>query len=249
MSLFSIFSGKKEPVNLPFATDVHCHILPGVDDGSPDLETSLQLVERMEGWGINRIVATPHITEDSFENTPDTLDPALESLRKALADKGDTLKLTRASENRIDDYFRQELAAGHITPMPDNYLLVECSFFQEPWQLDQFLFNLKLKGFRPIIAHPERYYYYHGRNNNAYDRLHAAGTLFQINVLSLAEAYSKAEKKVAEDLIARGYVSFLGTDLHNHRHADAIDRYLASSDARKHFRALSGHLLNDTLKF
>lgn len=244
MSLFNIFS-KNEPIQLPFTTDIHCHILPGVDDGSPDVETSVSLVERMQNWGIKRIIATPHVTEATFENTPDILDPALQQLQGELTRRGNDIPVTRSSENRIDDFFRELLDKGMIRTLPNDYLLVECSFIQEPWQLDQFLYDLKIKGFRPIIAHPERYFYYHGQNNHRYTQLHDAGTLFQINVLSLAGAYGKIERKVAEELIELGYVDFLGTDLHNHRHADIIDRYLTTSDARRHARALEGRILND----
>lgn len=245
MSIFSIFSRRREPVSLPFSTDIHCHILPGVDDGSPDAVTSADLVERMQAWGIRRIIASPHVTECSFENTPEILDPALEELRSELARRGNDIVVTRSSENRIDDYFRTLLKAGQITPMPDNYILVENSFIQEPWQLDQFLYDLRIKGYRPILAHPERYYYYHGRTSTRYDEMHRAGTYFQVNVLSLAGAYGKEEKKVAEQLIEKGYVDFLGTDLHNARHADIIDAYLGGSDARRHFAALAPRLMND----
>lgn len=245
MALFSFLSSKSQPVRLPFKTDIHCHVLPGVDDGSPDIATSVALVERQRSWGIESVIATPHITESTFPNTPDILDPALDELKTALADKGIDISLSRASENRIDDFFRDQLAKGLISAHPDNYLLVENSFIQEPWQLDQFLFDLKIKGYKPILAHPERYHYYFDEHPERYDSLHRSGTLFQINVLSLAGAYSKTEKRTAEKLIEKGYVDFLGTDLHNFRHADAIDAYLCTKDARRHFAALEGRLLND----
>ena len=115
MSLFNIFS-KKEPIQLPFATDIHCHILPGVDDGSPDVETSVSLVERMQTWGIRRIIASPHVTEATFENTPDILDPALDELQTELARRGNDIPVSRSSENRIDDFFREMLSKGMIVP-------------------------------------------------------------------------------------------------------------------------------------
>lgn len=245
MGLFSFLSKSNEPVKLPFATDIHCHIIPGVDDGSPDVKTSAELVERMRSWGISRIIATPHITECSFENTPETLDPALDELKQELERRGIDIPLIRSSENRIDDYFREQFAVGNITPFPNNYILVENSFMQEPWQLDQFLFDLKIKGYKPILAHPERFFYYSEEHPERYDELHRAGNLFQVNVLSLAGAYSKKEKKTAERLIEKGYVDFLGTDLHSHRHADIIDSYLRTKDATRHFAALSGRLMND----
>lgn len=244
MALFS-FLKKSEPLRLPFKTDIHCHIIPGVDDGSPDVDTSVELVKRMNSWGIERIIATPHITEATFENTPEILDPALEELQEALKARGVDVAVSRASENRIDDFFREQLAAGQITPYPNNYILVENSFIQEPWDLDQFLFDLKIKGYRPILAHPERFHYYFDEHPERYNALHRAGNLFQVNVLSLAGGYSKQEKRVAEKLIEKGYVDFLGTDLHNSRHADIIDAYLTTKDARRHFAALEGRIFND----
>lgn len=246
MALFNIFGRKSAPEKLPFTIDMHCHVLPGVDDGSPDAQTSADLVERMRGWGIERIIATPHVTEATFPNTPDILDPALEELHDELKRRSIDVPVIRASENRIDDFFRDQFAAGLITPMPNNYILVENSFIQEPWQLDQFLFDLKIKGYRPILAHPERFVYYFSERPQRYDELHRAGTFFQINVLSLAGGYSKEEKRAAEKLIEKGYVDFIGTDLHNHHHADIIDAYLSSKEARRHFSALQGKLLNDT---
>lgn len=242
MSIFNFFR-KKEPLKLPFSTDIHCHLVPGVDDGAPDVEYAADLVARMNAWGIDRIITTPHITEETFENTPEILDPALATLHEELAKRGNTTQVTRSSENRLDAFFAEQLEAGNITPMPNNYLLVECSFIQEPWHLDQLLFDLRVKGYKVILAHPERYYYFH--DTERYDELHKAGTLFQVNILSLAGAYSPREKKVAEKLIAQGYVDFLGTDLHRIHHADAIDAYLLSSDARKHFAALEGRIHND----
>lgn len=244
--MFNFFSRKSEPARLPFATDIHCHIIPGVDDGSPDSATSAELVERMMSWGIDRIIATPHVTESSFQNTPDILDPALEELNDELRHRNIGMEVSRSSENRIDDFFRSQLNAGLIVPYPNNYILVENSFVQEPFQLDQFLYDLRLKGLIPILAHPERYPYYSYDNPGRYEALHRAGTLFQINVLSLAGHYGKMEKKTAEMLIEKGMADFLGTDLHNHRHADSIEAYLRSRAARNHAVALDGKLGNDT---
>lgn len=232
---------------MPFKVDIHSHVIPGVDDGSPDLETSLALVERQKSWGIEHIIATPHITDATFPNTPDLLDPPFDELRQEIDRRGLGITISRSSENRIDDFFTEQLEGGFITPFPDNYILVENSFVQEPWQLEQFLFDLRIKGYRPILAHPERYSYYSEEHPDRYDALHRAGTLFQINVLSLAGAYSKREKRAAEKLIEKGYVDFLGTDLHNFRHADAIDEYLTTKDASRHFAALKGKIRNDKL--
>lgn len=243
MELFSIFSRKNAPIQVPYVTDVHSHVLPGVDDGSQDVESSIYLLRNMQKWGIRHVIATPHVAE-GFPNDDVTLDAALDQLQKELAKTDLTVTVSRSSENRIDDFFRQQLQSGLIKTYPNNYILVENSFLQEPWQLDRFLFDLKVKGYNPIMAHPERFYYYR-LSPERYDQLHRGGNLFQVNLLSLAGGYGKDEKKVAERLIEKGYVDFLGTDLHSERHVEIIDAYLRSKDARRHFQMLSGKLLND----
>lgn len=230
--MFNFFKKKQEPLQLCFNTDIHCHVLPGIDDGSPDVSTSVELIQRMRSWGINRIIATPHVTQASFENTPETMGNALKSLKEELKKNNIEIDITHSAEYRIDELFLSHLNDGTIVPMPNNYLLVENSFIQEPWNLDQLLFDLKVKGYKPILAHPERYMYYYLKKDR-YKTIHNTGTKLQINILSIAGHYGKDEKRIAFELIEKGLVDFIGTDLHNHRHADAIEEFLASKDYRK----------------
>lgn len=230
--MFNFLKKNKESRPMLFATDVHCHIVPGVDDGSPDVDTSLELLERMASWGINRVIATPHMTQDTFENTPEILDPAFNELNEAAAGRLPQMRLERTAEHRIDDFFISELEKGRIVPYPNNYLLIENSFLTEPFGLDRLVFDLRKKGYKPVMAHPERFLYYQS-DPDRYEQLHRAGVLFQANVLSLAGYYGKPTKQMAERLIERGCVDLLGTDLHHHGHADAIEAYLASKDYRK----------------
>lgn len=245
MAMFNFlhFNKRREP-RLPYTTDIHCHILPGVDDGSPNIGTSVELIERMKHWGLKRIIATPHVTCRTFENTPDTLDRALVQLIDALQHRNIEIEIARSAEYRIDPLLRKQLDEGIVTPFPGNFLLVENSFAQEPPELDEFLYNLKLTGYRPILAHPERYTYYWKYNPKKYGTLYRSGTFLQVNLLSLAGFYGKEDKKAAEWLVDRGYVDFLGTDLHSHRQADAIEAYITTSRFEKIASKLT--LLNDT---
>lgn len=243
--MFNIFKRKaKEPAELCFRTDIHCHIVPGIDDGSPDAATSADIIERMQAWGINRILASPHVTMVTFENDHSTIDPALASLHEELQRRGNGIEVLNHAEYRIDDLFSRRLESGDIMPMPGNYLLIENSFMQEPWNLDNLVFDLQVKGYIPILAHPERYPYYYNKKDR-FKELHNAGLNFQINLLSLAEAYGKAEKKVAEMLIKEGLVDFVGTDIHRLSHADRIDAYLTTSDAHAHMADLAATVMND----
>lgn len=243
--MFNFFSKPKTPAPLCFNTDIHCHILPGVDDGSRDVETSAELVERMQGWGIERILASPHVTQDTFENTRETLTPALESLRAELARRGNNIEVLHSAEYRIDELLMRHIEAGDLMPYPNDYLLIENSFMQEPWNLDQLIFDLQVRGFRPILAHPERYSYYY-THKNRYEEIRNLGAGLQINLLSLAGAYGKAERAVAEYLIKNELVDFIGTDLHRRSHADAIDAYLLTKQAHKDMEALEPLVKNNT---
>lgn len=244
--MFNFFKKKsQETPQLFYHTDVHCHLVPGIDDGVRTPEEGAELVARQHSWGITRIICTPHITQDTFENTPDIISGAFGRLKDAVEKAGTEVELEYSAEHRLDPFFLSELEKGHIKALPNDYLLVENSFVQEMWQLDQTLFNLALKGYKPVLAHPERYHYYI-TNRDRYRQLHNARIMFQVNLLSLAGYYGKEQKHTAEWLIENGMVSFLGSDMHGKRHADAIERYLSSRDYKKHSAALAGRILNDT---
>lgn len=244
--MFNFFRKKsQEKPSLFFHTDIHCHLVPGIDDGQKHADSAADLVAHEKSWGINHIICTPHITQDTFENTPETIVPAFDKLRSAVKDAGIDIKLDYSAEHRIDGFFMDQMEKGAIHPFPNNFLLVENSFVQEGWNLDQTLFDIALKGFRPILAHPERYSYYYDKPQR-YEQLHSSGTLFQINLLSLAGYYGKSEKKTAEMLIEKGLVDFVGTDMHNHSHCNAIEAYIGSKDFNRHAKMLQGKLLNDT---
>ena len=138
--MFSIFNKHREPIKLWFSTDIHAHILPGIDDGSPDPETSLQLLEGMRDLGITKVIASPHITENTFENNAETIDAAQAALDSAMADAGMTgITVSHHAENRVDSLFMRNFKAGNLLTLPGKVLLIENSFVQEPWGLEQLI--------------------------------------------------------------------------------------------------------------
>lgn len=244
--MFNFFSKPKEPVPLCFDTDIHCHIIPGIDDGAPDVETAANLVERMQRWGLKRIIASPHVTQNTFENDMSTITPAYNDLLQELKNRNNDIPLSHHAEYRIDELFQQRVAANELMLLPGDRILIENSFFQEPLDLDNLVFDLQVKGLQPILAHPERYSYYYKRRNR-YKQLHDAGVNFQINILSLAGAYGSEEREIALYLLEKGLVDYAGTDLHKYEHADAIDKYLASKHGHADMKILSKVIKNDTL--
>lgn len=243
--MFNFFHKKNEtPAELCFSTDIHCHVVPGVDDGSPDASTSADMIEQMQELGIKRIIASPHVTQNTFENDLNTITPAMAALQSELNKRGNTIPVSHSAEYRIDELFMQRLENEDIMPLPQNFLLIENSFIQEPWNLDQLVFDLQVKGYRPILAHPERYSYYY-THKGRYAELHNAGLMFQINLLSLTGIYGKDERKIAEHLIEQGIVDFIGTDIHRMSHIDAIRKYLTTKVAHSDMATLARTIKND----
>ncbi len=236
--MFSFFKNKKskEPGDnyFPLATDIHSHILPGIDDGSPDVETSLTLINGLMQLGIKRSVATPHIISDLYRNTDESINGALEILKKELARNKVDFEVTAAAEYMMDAYFFELLhRKTKLLTIQDNIILTEFSYASMPHSPEQMSFAIITEGYTPILAHPERYPYYYG-NNNMYHHLKDLGFLLQINLLSLTGYYGKEATKAAIYMLKNDLVSYLGTDLHHERHLQGLQDAVGKDVFRKY---------------
>jgi protein-tyrosine phosphatase len=224
--MFSIFNRKKEivfdEVYFPFVTDIHSHILPGIDDGSPDLETSLTLIKGLINLGIKESIATPHIIADMFRNDAVTIAAALNKLNTYLSLNNINFTVSAAAEYMMDDHFLHLLSTNQkLLTIRENYILTEFSYAATPSNIEQMAFAILTEGYRPLLAHPERYGYFH-LDFRQYDRLKDLGFLFQLNLLSLTGYYGRGPQKAAQYLIKNNMVDFAGTDLHHERHLQAL---------------------------
>jgi protein-tyrosine phosphatase len=223
--MFDFLKRKKKTVEmelLPVTTDIHSHILPGIDDGAPDIATSMVLVKGIYALGINKTVATPHIIGDLYRNTPTTINDALNKLKVACAEEKIDISITAAAEYMLDDHFLQLLRHGSpLLPIHKNVILTEQTFASPTENLHHIAFEIITSGYRPIMAHPERYHFYH-QNFDAYSRLKDMGFLLQVNLLSLTGYYGKPVAKAAKYLLTTGLVDLLGTDMHHERHLHAL---------------------------
>lgn len=190
-------------------TDFHSHILPGVDDGIKTMEMSLSVLSRYEELGIQEVWLTPHIMED-YPNTTFFLRERFEELKEQYQGN---ITLHLAAENMLDSLFEERLEADDLLTigMEGKRILVETSYFNPPLGLFDLLEQIKQKGYTPILAHPERYYYMDIRD---YVKLKEMNIQFQQNITSLVGAYGKDVKKKAEMIQNKGWVNYLGTDLH-----------------------------------
>ncbi|HJU46365.1 MAG TPA: CpsB/CapC family capsule biosynthesis tyrosine phosphatase [Chitinophagaceae bacterium] len=246
--MFSFFK-KKEilPANFSaIATDMHSHLLPNIDDGSPDVVTSIHLIKELTVLGYKKFITTPHVMQDLYKNTPATINAALNELKDALKYEDIQVDIQAAAEYLLDEGFDQLLEKGEpLLTLKDNLVLVEFSFVSLPINVQEKLFQMQMKGYRPVLAHPERYNYL--ANNKAfYDTLKNAGCLFQLNLLSLTGYYGKPTADLASYLLSKDYIDLVGTDLHHDRHLAGLQHYGPAYAAIQRLLD-SGRLLNSQL--
>jgi protein-tyrosine phosphatase len=203
--------------------DMHSHLIPGIDDGSKSMEESLELIKRLSSYGLRKIITTPHIMSEYYKNTPEIISMGLEDLRKAVIAEGISIEIEAAAEYYMDDILLEKIKDGErLLTFGENYILVETGFINKPQMLLETMFQLEMSGYKPILAHPERYQYLladKGLLGDLVDRK----ILFQVNLLSLTGFYSKPVKDFAESLLERDLVKFLGTDCHNVRYLDMLE--------------------------
>lgn len=218
MGIFKNIFKKKEPL-VPFSlsgfnADIHSHLIPGIDDGAKTMEDSLVLAQGLVDLGYKKVVTTPHIMSDYYKNNPEIIRNGLKNLNDELTKASIKLEVQAAAEYYVDFEFSDKIEKEELLTFGDNYILVECSFIEPPRGLKESLFKLQTNGYKPILAHPERYAYWHN-NFGVYEELKNREILFQVNILSLVGIYSPNVAMVAEQLINQNMVEWLGTDLHN----------------------------------
>lgn len=240
--MFSIFKKKEKKEYLPLNADIHSHLLCGIDDGVKTLQEAEDIILALQECGYTKLVTTPHIMTDRYHNEPATILNKLEELRNHLIEKKIEMKLEAAAEYYFDEFLFQQVNENiPLLTFGSRYLLFETNYLSEPFQLKDFIFKITTQGYRPVLAHPERYQY---MTLQKAEDLRDRGVLFQINIMSLAGHYSKPIQTMANDFIDRGWIDFLGSDCHNYSHIEVLKKAMKS----KHFRkALELPLLNRML--
>lgn len=231
MGIFSnIFKSKKEKLIEPLDIsvlniDVHSHLIPGIDDGSKTIEETLQLLKHFQELGYKKVITTPHIMSDYYKNTPEIILGGLEDVRKAIAETDLTIEIDAAAEYNLDAEFDHLIEDGNLLTFGDNYVLFELPFFQEPPMLNEIIWKLQSKGYKPILAHVERFTFWFDdweRILEVKDR----GVLFQVNINSLTGHYGPEVRKLAERLIDEDLISLVGSDCHNMNHMELTKKAL-----------------------
>ncbi|PSL44909.1 tyrosine-protein phosphatase YwqE [Chitinophaga niastensis] len=212
-------------------TDIHSHLLPGIDDGVPDTATAVYFIEQLQLMGIKKIITTPHIMMDRYPNSAITMATPYQEVLDALTAKNIPIPLYHAAEYYMDEQF-EALMQKPLLTLSGNMVLVEISFMSAPPQLHKWLFDLQSAGYQPVLAHPERYAYFHS-NADAYRQLKNQGCLLQINLLSLTGYYGKHIQQAAEKMLDTQMADLIGTDLHHEKHLQAIANIATNKKLRK----------------
>lgn len=247
--MFKIFSRSKNSSRQSdfsmLGTDMHSHLLPGIDDGSPDINTSLRLISGLADLGFKKLITTPHIMWDMYKNTNEIIHEKLGELKEAIRENNLEITIEAGAEYFLDEHVEQLLKSGEpLLTINNNMVLAEFSMAYPPQGLKDILFEMQMQGYQPVIAHPERYLYLE-RTKDFYDELKISGCLFQLNLLSLTNYYGRAAQDLANYLIKKGYYDLVGTDLHNYRHLEALESGAMAGTLKKLLE--SGKIRNQEL--
>jgi protein-tyrosine phosphatase len=238
----NLFSKKQNtPVDLSvLKTDMHNHLIPGIDDGSKTLDETIAILSKFKELGYSKIITTPHIMSDFYRNTPEIILNGLKTVREELNRIGLEIEINAAAEYYFDETLFHILEKDNFLTFGDKNVLIEFSFSAAPQEHERLFYDMRIKGYKPVIAHFERYLYYHGSIEQA-KIWREKGMLIQMNINSLFGHYGPSVKKQAEMLIDAGEIDLIATDCHRLEHLTILEQNLNSPYLKK---ALNLNLLN-----
>ena len=229
MGLFSLFSKKKPAIQLPpfdFSTigvDMHSHLLHGIDDGAATLDHSIGMILKFKELGYKKLIATPHIMMDCYQNTPEIIAAKHAEVKAELERLNIDIEFEAAAENFYEEALTESIKEKRAVTFNGNYLLFEFSFFSEPAQIDQLIFDMSVNGYIPVLAHYERYPYYF-KNPAKIEEYRSKGVQIQVNLLSIVGHYGPDVMEQAHYLIDNQLVDFVSLDCHRIEHLEILER-------------------------
>lgn len=236
--VFNLFKSKptlRELIPRGFV-DIHSHILPGIDDGAKNVKESINLISEMNKLGFSKVIGTPHTYEGLYNNTLNTIKDSFDKLLPFVKTK---IKLGYATEYMLNKSIIQKAKAKNLLCLKDNYVLVEMSYISEPLNLREIIYEIKVNGYKPILAHPERYLFI--KDFKSYYELKEIGCLFQINLLSAVDYYGQKVRKNLDKLILNDLVDFVGSDIHKLHHVKAFEKKIKIKNLKKFEKSISNN--------
>ncbi|MGN6354904.1 MAG: tyrosine-protein phosphatase [Parafilimonas sp.] len=238
--MFSLFGTKRTTPDLSFiGADMHSHLLPGLDDGLQTIEQTVNYIRQLQQMGYKKLICTPHILAEVYPNSPATILPKLELVRTALQENNIDIQVEAAAEYMVDLDFENHVLEGKpLLTFGKNLILIEMSYVAASNNIESVIFQLKLKGLQPVLAHPERYNYYAG-NIETFQRFIDLGCYLQINILSLLGYYGEGAKKTAQNLLKNNMVTLVGTDMHHENHLNGLKDLASRKSFYKFFEGIN----------
>lgn len=229
--MFTLFKSKPKLKDLipDNYVDIHSHLLYGIDDGAKTFEDTLKLTKALQNFGFSQFITTPHVMQHVWDNSNNQIKAKEITTIAQLEQNQISIPFKAAAEYMLDDHFSKLFQSEKLLTLKQNYVLVEMSYINAPIQLYSFLFDLQVAGYIPVLAHPERYLFYHS-NFEEYLKLKKSGCLFQLNLLSSVGYYGNEIAKIAEKLLQKGMYDFVGSDVHHSNHIVAFDQKVKLKD-------------------
>jgi protein-tyrosine phosphatase len=234
-NMFSFFSRENVGKNAFefLKTDMHSHLLPQVDDGSTSLEDSMHLISGLVDLGFQKIITTPHIYEAFYKNDKSTLKPPFELISEKVVHAFPQLEFSFAAEYFADEFFEKKVIDNDFS---DKHILLEISFVGYSQRIEYIVFDLVTRGYKPILAHPERYFYL-SNSLKTFKKIRQLGCELQLNINSLSGYYGSASEELALKLLDEKLVSYLGTDMHHEKHLNYLQAISKKKRLMKSLRA------------
>lgn len=224
MNIFSFLKGNRnQSPDLGYLhTDIHSHLIPGIDDGIQSIEQGIEILREMEALGYKKVITSPHTMWGTYNNTPENILSGLKSMQLAVEKERLGIQIEAATEYYLDEHFMAKVHSGEeLLTFGKNYVLVETGFINDPPELKEASFHLSMKGYKMVYAHPERYLYLLEKPQ-LIEELLDRDIIFQLNAVSLTGCYSKPVQKLAERLIDMKAIKLVGTDCHNMGHIELL---------------------------
>jgi tyrosine-protein phosphatase YwqE len=241
MGLFDRLISKKSTAPIhQLKVDIHSHLLPGIDDGSPDMDHTIGMLRKFKSFGFEKLILTPHVMTGVYDNTPEIILDKLDEVRQIEQELGLGLTLEASSEYYFDEQLMGRISNKEILPFAGNHLLFELSFRNEPQQLNDLIFHIRAHDLIPVIAHFERYFYYH-KSLKVANELKERGCLIQVNLNSFTGHYGPEVKKQALALLKAGLIDVAGSDCHRIQHLEMVENHLTD---RAFHQLIASDLLN-----
>lgn len=228
MGLFDFLKSSKNSLPAPIGSlqvDIHSHLIPGIDDGAPSMDHSIGMIKKFQDLRYQKLIMTPHVMTGVYDNSTEMIRRAFNELKSTIETLGINIELEVSAEYFLDETLFERIKSKDLIPFNGNHILFELSFRHEPQQLEEFVFLLCSSGYQPVIAHFERYSYYHDSIDMA-KRLKELGCMIQVNLNSFTGHYGPGVKKQAQRLLKANLIDIAGSDCHRIEHLQILEAHL-----------------------